>query len=91
MKNLDIYDINYNNPYHFNRHNQGEIYKLSIQHSYNNPSIYYGGASSRNYGTIIRDNIKNYRSTSFDNKTEERKNSISKNYTSLKNNLAPIK
>ena len=91
MKNLDMYDINYNNPYHFNRHNQGEIYKLSIQHSYNNPSLYYGGASSRNYGTIIRDYTKNYHSTSFHNKTEERKNSISKNYTSLKNNLSPIK
>ena len=91
MKNLDMYDINYNNPYHFNRHNKGDLYKLTIQHSYNNPSLYYGGASSRNYGTIIRDNSKNYHTSSLHNKTEESKNSISKNYNKLKNNLTPIK
>ena len=87
MKGLDMYDLNYNNPYHFNRHNHGDIYKLKIQHSYNNPSLYYGGATSRQYGTNIH--RRNFLSSSVVNNYEERKNNYSNNILTIKNNLLP--
>ena len=56
----DIYDVSYNNPYHFNRHSLGDQYKLNYQHNINNQNWFMGNSNniSHKNGQILRESAR---------------------------------
>ena len=56
----DIYDVSYNNPYHFNRHSLGDQYKLNYQHNINNQNWFMGNSNniSHKNGEILRESAR---------------------------------